>query len=104
MVEMYPPRAVFKDAFWEEKPLPPIEEAINQRHRPPGSLVSEHLETFRQAIYELADWAIGAEPRYTGKTPGSYLQHVDELPAGDVLCCRYQGKYVDMWSHPYYFW
>jgi hypothetical protein len=73
MVEMYPPRAVFKDAFWEEKPLPPIEEAINQRHRPPGSLVSEHLETFRQAIYELADWAIGAEPRYTGKTPGSYL-------------------------------
>ena len=104
ITEMFPPRAVFKRPLWEHKPLPPIEERINQGHRSPGSLVEEHLETFSGAIHELAESKIGAQPRYTGETPLGYLNQVASLKATDVLCCKYQGEYVDSWSHPYYFW
>ena len=104
ITEMFPPRAVFKRPIWEHKPLPPIEERINQGHRSPGSLVEEHLETFSGAIHELAESKIGAQPRYTGETPLGYLNQVASLKATDVLCCKYQGEYVDSWSHPYYFW
>ena len=102
--EMFPARTVFKRDIWPWKALPPIEEPIHQGHPTPGSLVSEHLETFEGAIHDLAEHAINAERGYSGKSPKGYAEQVKNLQAGDVLRCRYEGDDGDSWSHPYYFW
>jgi len=102
--EIFPARAVFKRPIWPWKALPPIEEPIHQGHPTPGSLVSEHLETFDGAIHALAEHAINAERGYSGKSPKGYAEQVKNLQAGDVLCCKYEGDDGDSWSHPYYFW
>jgi TPR repeat protein len=102
--EMFPVRAVFKRPIWPWKALPPIEEPIHQAPWTPGSLVSEHLETFDGAIHQLAEHAIKVEQGYSGKSPKGYAQQVQNLQAGDVLCCKYEGDDGESWSYPYYFW
>ena len=89
--QMFPPRAVFETSIsqWKAKALPPIEEPIQQGPRTPGSLVTEHLKSFPNAMLHLADAYLSQRP-YTGKNRFSYYNDVKSLQAGDVLYCLYE--------------
>src|SRR5207253_1052090 len=80
--QMFPPRAVFETSIsqWKAKALPPIEEPIQQGPRTPGSLVTEHLKSFPNAMLHLAD-AYLSQRSYTGKKSFLVLQRRQEPPS-----------------------
>lgn len=105
---MIPPRAVFQEAFYDgensvvppPRPLSPTEAPIG-RVRAPGSLSEEHLQSFKDAIYNLVNLM---PPDKRKETNLGYWNKVEGLAAGDVLRCLYQDPRPGFDGRPFYYW
>lgn len=101
--DMIPPRAVPNSLFgWggqtNDKALPAVEAPIRPGSQSAGSLASEHLETFEEAIYYLAS---DHDPK---QSPLAYWKQVKQFESVYVLACEYRGETPGSRTRPYYFW